>query len=398
MRMNSGDAHLTYCTNIHPGEEWPEVRENLERYLPAIKKRVAPDQPFGVGLRLSSAAARGLAAAETLSEFQDFLSRHGLYVFTLNGFPYGAFHRQRVKEAVYLPDWRESRRVEYTDGLAELLAQLLPDDSALEGSVSTVPGAFKAHIRQPEDLAVITDNLIRHVAALVRLHRETGRHIALAIEPEPSCILETVAETVAFFEGRLFCRAAAARLADLTGLDATAAEAALHGHIGVCLDTCHAAVEYEDPITAVRRLKSAGIRIAKLQLSAGLRVAQVTSVAIEALRPFAEDVYLHQTIERNGDGMRRYSDLPDALANGADSGEREWRIHFHVPIWSENLDVFASTQPFLRDILGLHRTEPISRHLEVETYTWNVLPAHLRGESMETDITRELEWVLDRLQ
>lgn len=398
MRLDSGDAHLTYCTNIHPGEEWPEVRENLERYLPAIKKRVSPGQPFGVGLRLSAAAGRGLAAAETLSEFQDFLSRRGLYVFTLNGFPYGAFHRQRVKEAVYLPDWRDGRRVEYTDGLAELLARLLPDDPTLEGSVSTVPGAFKAHVRQREDLTIIADNLIRHVATLVRLHRETGRHIALAVEPEPSCILETVAETVDFFEDRLFCRAAAARLADLAGLDATAAEVALREHIGVCLDTCHAAVEYEDPITAVRRLKSAGIRVAKLQLSAGLRVAQVTRGAIEALRAFAEDVYLHQTIERSGGGIRRYSDLPEALADGVDSGEREWRIHFHVPIWSENLDIFASTQPFLSDILALHRDEPISRHLEVETYTWNVLPARLRGASVETDIAGELEWVLDRLR
>jgi hypothetical protein len=391
-----GDVHLTYCSNIHPGETWAEVRANLERYVPAVRRAVAPQSAFGIGLRLSARAAADLSSAGAFEEFSDFLSRERFYVFTLNGFPYGAFHGTRVKEDVYLPDWRDPERVRYTDALADLLARLLPD--GMEGSVSTVPGAYKSALGDAGDAGRMADNLLRHVAHLVELERTTGKHIALALEPEPCCYLETVEETVAFFEGHLFAPAAVRRLGELTGLAGSACADALRRHLGVCLDVCHAAVEFEDPAGCIQRLVQTGIPIAKLQISAGLRLPRLTPDTLTALRAYEDAVYLHQVVESGPSGLRRFNDLPDALRS-LDGGlrEAEWRVHFHVPVFIEKLATFSSTQFFIRDVLAAHRKAPVSSHLEVETYTWDVLPAELRTTGVEQAVARELKWVLDEL-
>ncbi len=272
MRLGADGSHLTYCSNIHPGETWAEVRANLERYFPAVRDRVAPGQPFGIGLRLSAQASRALSDPATLDEFRDFLQRNKLYVFTINGFPYGTFHGTRVKEDVYLPDWRDAERLRYTDELADLLAKLLPE--GVEGSVSTVPGAFKPAMtgNNGSDVERIADNLLRHVAHLVELEKRSGKRVTLAIEPEPHCYLETVDESVGFFQRHLFSAQAVRRLGELAGLERQAASVALHDHLGLCLDLCHAAVEFEDPVACLQRLEKAGIRVHKMQISAGLRV------------------------------------------------------------------------------------------------------------------------------
>ena len=388
-----GLGHLTYCTNIHAGESWPDVLESLRRHLPAIKEQASPDRPLGVGLRLSADAADALSAPAAFSDLQALLDEGPYYVFTINGFPYGAFHGEPVKEGAYRPDWSDAARLTYTNRLADLLAALMPED--MEGSVSTVPGTFKPWAAGA--VPSITENLIRHAAHLVALRERTGRMIALALEPEPCCFLETIAETIAYFEQDLFSESAAARLADLAGLSRGEAQDALRRHLGVCYDVCHAAVEFEDPRDSIAQLRAAGIGIAKLQLSCALRIARVDGATADQLRSFDEPVYLHQTIARGANGLTRYVDLPEALDRVDGSAGAEWRIHFHVPIFLAELKDFGTTQDFLRDILSLHRDSPISQHLEVETYTWDVLPEHYRGVDVSTAIARELTWVKDLL-
>ncbi len=394
-----GSPHLTYCTNIHPGETWAEVRANLERHLPAVKARLAPERPFGVGLRLSAAAAETLASGGELAWLQRFLAEQGLYVFTINGFPYGAFHRVRVKEAVYAPDWLDDRRLTYSDLLAALLADLLPAD--VDGSVSTVPGAFHSRAASVPARAAIAERVLRHVAVLIALEHRTGRCIRLALEPEPWCMLETVADTVRFFEESLFTEAAVGRLAILSGLSKPASAAALRRHLGVCFDACHMAVAFEEPRAALDALAAAGIPVVKIQISAGL-VAELGGDAAAtraALASFADDVYLHQVVERGPRGHRRWVDLPDALlATVGDGGAREWRVHFHVPIFREALGLLRSTQPWVAALLALLRERAQGAHLEVETYTWDVLPKAFRGEPVVTAIARELAWVRERLE
>src|SRR5258706_10988716 len=156
--MRVGDAHLTYCTIIHAGESWHDVRANVERHVVDVKHRVAPDEPFGVGLRLSARAAEELAAGDELSRFERCLIEQRLYVFTINGFPYGPFHGTPVKAAVYRPDWIEPERVAYTNRLADLLARLLPD--GVDGTISTVPGCFRARVADGS-VRAIADNIAR---------------------------------------------------------------------------------------------------------------------------------------------------------------------------------------------------------------------------------------------
>jgi sugar phosphate isomerase/epimerase len=398
MKLGGSLGQLTYCTNIHRGETWREVLAALRRHLPAVKAQFSPDRPFGVGLRLSAVAAEALREERAFAQLRELLEAHELYVFTINGFPYGPFHGVRVKEEVYQPDWQHEERLVYTDLLADLLADLLPDGAGLEGSVSTVPGTFKPLSTPAGVVERIAENLIRHVAHLVLLRARTGRTIALALEPEPYCFLETIEETVRFFEQHLFTDAAIARLAGLCGLSRSDAEQALHRHLGVCYDVCHAAVEYEDPKGGLEQLRGAGIRVPKLQLSAALRIAKVDAAAAGRLQQFDEPVYLHQVVERRNGGLTRYLDLPQAFdALDASGRPREWRIHFHVPIFLDEIEHFSTTQDFLREILAIHREDPVSAHLEVETYTWDVLPERYRKDDVATAIARELAWVRDRL-
>jgi hypothetical protein len=313
--VKAGGSDLTYCTNIHPGESWEEISGNLRRFLPSIKRRVSGDEPFGIGLRLSAVAAQALRQPETMQQFSDFMAEENLYVATINGFPYGPFHGARVKEGVYLPDWRDEARLDYSNLLADLFAQWLRQAGRSAGSISTVPGAFRPNAATRADVDRIVEMLVRHAAHLVSIERTTGRRIVLALEPEPCCFLETIEETVRFFREHLHSSAAASRLAELTRLDLAEAGHALREHLGVCLDLCHAAVEFESAADCVDSLESAGIAVAKIQVTAGLRVDRVSAASVEALRSFDDAIYLHQVVERRGGELTRYSDLGEALAS-----------------------------------------------------------------------------------
>lgn len=403
LALLSGPAHLTYCTNVHQGESWTETFSALQRHLPEVKRQASPDAPMGVGLRLSARAAAALDNPAALDAFRIFLDREGLYVFTVNGFPYGSFHGIRVKESVYAPDWRQPERLTYTDRLATLLAALLPQDqSDLAGSVSTVPGAFHDAAASPGAHEAIAEAMLRHAAGLVRLEERTGRHITLALEPEPMCLLETTAQAVGFFKQHLLSHDAIARFAKLAdGRTAAEAESLLRSHVGLCLDVCHAAVGFEVPAESLALLHGAGIAVMKLQLSSALAVPRMDCRAAGLLRRFDDGVYLHQVVERGPDGLTRFLDLPEALAareDGARDG-REWRVHCHVPVFHDGplLGGLSTTQQTLLDMLDTQRRDGISPHLEVETYTWDVLPLDIRLGTLDAAIAREIAWVRERL-
>ena len=399
MRLSEGLGWLTYCQNIHPTQTWAECRAALEGPTAAVKARICPDAAFAVGLRFSAETLRELTpGSPARAELRRILAAHDFRAVTMNGFPYGPFHGTAVKENAYRPDWTTPERLAYTCDLADLMAELAPPGefpAPSTVSLSTVPGTFKPWAAGRE--AEMAANLIAAAAHLARIETDTGVRIALAIEPEPFCFLETIAEAVAFFRDHLFADAAVRAVADAAGLSAGEAARAVPRHLGLCYDVCHAAVEYEDAAASVAALREAEIPVHKLQLSAALRVAPVHEAARRALAVYDEPVYLHQTVASANGGLIRYADLAEPLARGAASDGEEWRVHFHVPIFVEDLGAFGTTQAFLREILAIHREAPISGHLEVETYTWDVLPPHLTEAGLEAAVARELGWVCERL-
>jgi sugar phosphate isomerase/epimerase len=370
-----GVVDLGYCTNVHPGETLDEVLHHLANDVSQVKADLGLDGPLGIGLRLSGRAAEELEAPRALDRLRRQLDASGLYVFTLNAFPYGDFHGTKVKERVYLPDWLDDRRLHYTNRMARILATLLPAGAA--GCVSTVPGAFRTRAASNEARAAIADRFVSHARMLNELRSSTDRAISLAIEPEPGCVLETTKDVAEFFERFITPRSTAEERAPLA----------------VCLDACHAAVELEGPNESVGRLTSAGIPIAKVQISAGLEASPTEH---EVLRAFDDGVYLHQVVAWNGHEVRSWVDLDEALLALRDS-PANCRVHCHVPIFTAHLGALQTTQPHLVALLEAVRARSECSAFEVETYTWNVLPDGARSTPLVEAIAREVRWAKSRL-
>ena len=393
MELGNGIGHLTYSTLVHPGDTWEEMWRSLTTYVPAVKARFAPDVPFGVSLRLSGASAGRLAGdPDERARLKAFLADNDMYLYTVNAFPHGPFKNQRVKEQVYEPDWRTDTRAEYTMAVADILAEVSPDFVA--PSIQSAPLGFKPRVTGPDVVDDYTRQTLRVVAHLIDLAARTGQTVRLGLEPEPHCFLETTEETIACFKDRLYAPAAVQSIAKSTGLSGSAAEAALHRHLGIVFDICHQAVEFEDIAASLRALVDAGVPVFKLQEAAALRMPEVNRDVVEKLRPFADTVYLTQTVEMRQGRLTRYLNLEDAFAAfEADPGPREWRTHFHVPVFLDDLGAFKTTRFAIEDALAFHKAHPVSDQLEIETYTWDVLPDRLKTGDITDYVVRELEWV-----
>jgi sugar phosphate isomerase/epimerase len=390
----SGFYHLTYCTNIHAADGWDAVYQNIQQFAPALKARFSPSTPFGIGLRLSARDARELLDGGRLGEFRAFLDARQLYVALINGFPHGSFHRTAVKADVYAPDWRDEERVRYTLDLVTILAHLLPD--GLDGGVSTAPLSYKPWTAG-SDPAAFTRNVVRVAEAMVRERQRSGKLIHLDIEPEPDCVIETSDEFLSFFEQQLI-RGGSSVLAAAIGCDERTAAAHLREHIRMCVDCCHFAVEYEDPIAALDRVRSAGVQVGRVQLSSALVVRFPADDGgcrplVERLRRFADSTYLHQVIERRDGSLTHYPDLDVALDRRPSPAGAEWRIHFHVPLFTAEYDGLGSSQAYVEQVIAIARRTGLTRHFEIETYTWDVLPSGLKFDLLDS-IGREYEWVL----
>ncbi|MFD7286466.1 metabolite traffic protein EboE [Streptomyces sp. NPDC059863] len=361
MRFRHPDGstiHLSYCTNVHPAESLDGVLAQLRDHCEPVRRRLGRDR-LGIGLWLAKDAAQALINdPAVLRGLRAELDRRGLEVVTLNGFPYEGFGAEEVKYRVYKPDWTDPERLAHTSDLARLLAALLPDD-VTEGSVSTLPLGW----RTPwDDAASRTSQQALSALSerLDALEELTGKSIRIALEPEPGCTVETTADAIG-------------------PLTAIAGD-----RIGICIDTCHLATSFEDPAGALGALEAAHIAIPKAQLSAALHAEQPHLPEVrEALASFAEPRFLHQTRTRTAAGLRGTDDLDEALAGDVLPDSAPWRAHFHVPLHAPPAPPLASTLPVLRDTLArlVGGPHPRTRHLEVETYTWQALPQELRPRS-----------------
>ncbi|MFC8866938.1 metabolite traffic protein EboE [Streptomyces sp. NPDC057148] len=371
MRFRHPDGstvHLAYCTNVHPAETLDGVLAQLRDHCEPVRRRLGRDR-LGIGLWLARDAAHALVTdPSALRGLRSELDRRGLEVVTLNGFPYEGFGAEEVKYRVYKPDWADPERLEHTTSLARVLAGLLPDD-VTDGSISTLPLAWRtAYDETRADKARAA--LVTLAERLDALQDLTGRSIRVGLEPEPGCVVETTRDAIA----------------PLTAI--------AHDRIGICVDTCHLATSFEDPRTALDALTAARVPVVKSQLSAALHAEHPSRPEVrDALAAFAEPRFLHQTrtVTPTGPaataasaataGLRGTDDLDEALADdGPLPGTAPWRAHFHVPLHAAPAAPLTSTLPVLKAALtrlvgGPH---PLTRHLEVETYTWQALPPELR--------------------
>ncbi len=398
MDLGNGLGHLTYSTLVHPGDTWSEMWDSLNRYVPQVKARVSPHSPFGVSLRLSASSARTLTGdPHERARLKDFLQQHDMYLYTVNAFPYGPFKNRIVKKDVYEPDWRTDERAVYTMEVADILAEGAAPH--VNPSIQSPPLGFKPNVTGPEVVDAYTQQVIRVIAHMVKLEQRTGRTVTLALEPEPYCFLETTEEAVAYFENHLYADEGLRLLMNKTGLGKAQAEKALRKHLGMVYDICHQAVEYEDIGKSLQTLADAGIPVFKLQEAAALRVPEVTQETVEAMRPFAETVYLTQTVEKRDGKLTRYLNLEDAFAAyEADPGPREWRTHVHVPVFLDKIgEHFQTTRFAIEDALKFHKKNKLSPQLEIETYTWDVLPASMKTGDIVDYVQRELDWVKGQL-
>lgn len=377
-------THLGYCTNVHAGASLERTLANLQRHAVAVKQRVSPDAPMGIGLWLSAQAVRQIIAGDRCAELRDWLRDRGLYVFTLNGFPYGDFHDSTVKHRVYSPDWTQASRYEYTLQLARILVELLPEEG--EGSISTLPLGWGAGMRSSsgalEAAAMWLTDLVHQLA---RIELDTGKLIHIDLEPEPGCAFDTSEGAVRFFEEYLL---------------GSADDHSVRSYLRICHDVCHTAVMFETQREAMERYRAAGLSVGKVQLSSALDVDfeamddEGARAAAGELALFAEERYLHQTMVRDPQGRCVFhEDLPQALgpANGRPRGR--WRVHFHVPIHLGRIGQLRTTRDHVEAALPAALRHGV-RHFEVETYAWDVLPESIQVEELAAGLAAEMRWAI----
>lgn len=401
--MKLDSAHLSYCTNIHAGESWKDHFESLDLNFPVIKKEFSPNQAMGIGLRLSNSASIDLLDSEALKSFKSWLNQQQAYVFTMNGFPYGDFHHVVVKDQVHAPDWTSKERVDYTLRLFQILAELLPE--GMEGGISTSPLSYR-HWFSTDDLTQkakekATKHIIEVAGELYKIKSERGISMHLDIEPEPDGLLETGGEFIDWYENILLPMARST-LAKSLNLSDLGVENCMKEHICLCYDICHFAIGYENHGDVLTELHEKGIKTGKIQISAALKADlavehDLKTDIFEAFSSYNEKTYLHQVVARKADeALIRYRDLPDAIQDADNKEVVEWRAHFHVPIFAKDLGLLQSTQDDIIEVLKIQKNKPLSTHLEVETYTWEVLPKALKIP-ISSSIIRELNWVKEQL-
>ena len=381
----SNHAHLAYCTNVHRGNSWEETFDSLERYVMEVRKSVAPSERFAIGLRLGAEAARELSYSDEITRFRRWLDQNDAYVFTINGFPYGNFHGSPVKEEVYRPDWTTNERLNYTLALFTILEQLL--ESGEEGSVSTLPGSFKEFVPNHDIPKVMIKNLNTCALEIEKLAGPKNLDLHLGMEPEPLGLFETTPETISFFD-HLFLQADDPEIT--------------RKRIGVNYDCCHLAVEFEDAHEGLDSLVNHRIRLSKLHLSSAL-TAKPNESNLQRLKDFIEPVYLHQVaLGQNGRCIGRIKDLDLALAShkaGKINEADEWRIHFHVPLHASPGGDLGDTRIHVIDTLfWLSKNPNACSHLEMETYTWEVMPEELQAGTVVEQVAREYEWTLEQIR
>ena len=395
-------VRLGYCMNLHAAETLDELLANMLRITLPLRERIAPKCEFGVGMYLPARLARELANNPLqLACLKQFLDEHGLDSFTYNAFPYGDFQTDGLKERVFEPTWSESARMAYTLDVAEVATRLTSRNGIGEHiSISTHCGAHSSHFADSRErqrkTAEHAASFLRAAESLSQLEDRSGRRVVLSLESEPRSSCNDLLELGSLLGSRIDC-----------------ANAAVRRHVGVCLDLCHAAVEFE--LEAGSNDLWLHHAVGKLQFSSALALRDPDANAQARIRFFGMDEprFLHQvTGVRRGQYVRAGDivEVNRGWERGDDAwhGHDEWRCHFHVPVDLEYLgdDGLTTTRSYSDRQLTVALAAASSPrwrlpelHVEIETYTWHVLPREVRGAGELVDgLEREYRHVIAVLE
>ncbi|MCP4759795.1 MAG: metabolite traffic protein EboE [Planctomycetes bacterium] len=341
--------------------------DDLADALTAMTTCIPAGAPIGLWL---PDGVLGENPAEAVAPIAKALARINTPLLGLNAFPQGDFHRDHVKDDVYLPAWDNPARLSYTLRAAEALVALTcPGD---EIGLTTVPLGWPSH---DIDIEAAADLMKQACDSLERLGSKNDRELFLAVEPEPCCLLPT-ATTLAEFVSTTSLQGAARR-----------------GTLRACLDACHLAVEHEEPTVAVNALTDAGIRIGRVQVSSAPEAD--SPKGIKAMQSLNEGRWMHQTSVLRGGTLSMYDDLPETF--DLDQAGL-WRTHLHVPVHRATFGELGSTQSWIAALLSAVSDSGQRPPVEVETYAWNVLPPSFRLSTVQAEIARELEWTAGIMQ
>lgn len=397
MKIRTG--HLTYCSNIHSGEQWDEHFQELKTNFPSIREKYSLTEDMAIGLRISNAASITLLQEEKLNELKQWLKTNNSYLFTFNGFPYGNFHKTKVKDQVHFPDWTTADRLNYTLRLFKILSALLPKNVA-SGGISTSPLSYKYWRNDKEESDEVMRNATKNIIEVLKyLHQheqKTGQSLHLDIECEPDGLLSNSSDYIAWYNEYLLPMTAI----QFEGLNYNEVKKITKNHIKLCYDICHFAVEFEDPEQAIDTLTKNDLSIGKVQISSAMemKISGDVQEKIKRIKDFDEPVYLHQVVIKSlNNSIKRYRDLSDALMYEDIREGDIWRIHYHVPIFYKNYGLLESTQSYISNTLKILVKEGLCDHYEVETYTWEVLPEKIQN-SLNDSIARELKWAENTLE
>jgi hypothetical protein len=362
----NNSPRLALCANVFPAQNAAQAIESLNgamrKVVGQLPTHIKGNISYGLYLSYQT-CCEFEEHPQLLTEYAAALSDLDLQVTTANAFPFGDFHAQHVKEKVFLPDWRQQQRVDYTCKVADLLAELATDASGL--SISTCPFGYNSDAADTSSL----ENVKQVVSHLKDIHQQSGKHIRLAFEAEPcACFSDSVP------------------LIDFLAENFTAEQLL---YLGICFDLCHSAVTGEDYQQVLDRAAQQKVSIAKVQISSALeRNTVLCEDSYGDVQQLSRSAYFHQTAVSLGEDSRLYPDIEDVPAEVVKKAD-EWRIHCHVPVCHDAYSGGWSGTAW-RPAVQAAMAAKIS-NFEVETYTLNLLNSKfVQNSSIEDCIAAEI--------
>ena len=388
--MSYQKAQLAYCSNVHPGASLTTVERNLSEHFSQVRQlRQLPEMSSGLWLSAQTADEL-MSSAETLARFKQNLNDNGVLLTSLNGFPFGNFHLDVVKEKVYLPTWAEASRLTYTQQLAEILAACLPENINI-GAISTLPFAYASTWSEELHQAAIKQ-LLELTCYLKTLEQKTNKRIVLCIEMEPDCVFQSTDELVNFFTNDLLPSALKNKIS----------KADVLRYIGCCFDTCHQAVMNENIEQSLSQINQAGIYIGKIQISNAIKATLNDQQSVTALTQlFQDQKFLHQSkIFNNNQFVAAVADLNEVELSQLLTAQQQItaNIHYHIPIHQTEFSqaFLSSTQVAITTTLDFVKNQlSYQPYLEIETYTWLNLIAdnHQQTFNLHQGLAAEFTWL-----